>query len=186
MLAKAGIAASDVSIVQLGGLTNILAALKAKRVDASVTWEPGTSASQRGGVGSPIINLQIPGVVEKVFGSSVSMSQVLAMRADAIDKNRPLVQAVVASLRDADRWLLANKNKPGVVAKVLKQVAPGTISNGTLEAAAKATLRVQPASPALSRRGYDTSTNLLVKTGALKAPVPFENVVECAFAGCGP
>lgn len=186
MLGKAGINASDVNIVQLGGLTNILTALKAKKVDASIAWEPGTSAAARGGIATPIVNLQIPGVVGKVFGSNVSMSQVLAVRADRVSSDPALVKAVVAAIKDADTWLIANKKHPVAVANVLKSVAPGTISTGTLLAAVKAALKVQPKTPLLTRQGYQTSTSLLVQTGALKQPVPFDQVVDCRFAGCGP
>lgn len=186
MLGKSGVDPRDVNIVQLGGLTNILAALKAKRVDASVAWEPGTSAARSAKIATPIINLQIPGVVGKVFGSNVSMSQVLAMRGDRVANDRALAAAVVAALREADAWLLANRKTPGKIVKVVKQVAPGSISTGTLLAAVKATLRVQPKTPRLTREGYDTSTKLLVQTGALKQAVPFDQVVACQFAGCGP
>jgi NitT/TauT family transport system substrate-binding protein len=185
MLAKSGINANEVNIVQLGGLSNIVAALRAKRVDASVTWEPGTSAARRGGIGTAIVNLQIPGVSGKVFGSNVSMSQVLAARGDTINKSPAVATAVIAAIRDADNWLVANRKKPAEIVKVLKSVAPGTISTGTLLDAAKATLKVQPTSPRLSREGYDTSTKALVQSGSLRAQ-PFENVVDCRFAGCGP
>jgi hypothetical protein len=54
------------------------------------------------------------------------------------------------------------------------------------DAASKATLRVQPSSPMLSREGYDAGTKLLLETGALSQAVPFKQVVVCRFAGCGP
>lgn len=185
LLGKSGIRADEVRIVPLGGLTNILTALKAKRVDASVTWEPGTSAAVRSAIATPIINLQIPGVTQKLTGSKVSMSQVIAAREELLKDKPVLSRAVVAAVRDAGLWLTAKDRKPAEVVEVLRQVAPGTISKGTLLAAAKATLRIQPKTPILSREGYDTSTRLLIAAGSLR-PVPFDQVVDCRFAGCGP
>ncbi len=185
LLGKSGLGKDDVNVVQLGDLNGILSAFKAKRVDASVIWEPGTSAAVRSGAATPIINLQIPGVTGKLLGSNVSMSQVLGAKADLLKSNPKLAQAMVAALRDADTWLTAKGRKPAEVVSVLRAVAPGTISTGTLLAAAKATLKVQPKVPRLTREGYTTSTKLLLDTGALTKPVPFDDVVDCRFAGCG-
>jgi ABC-type nitrate/sulfonate/bicarbonate transport system substrate-binding protein len=186
LLGKGGVNINEVNVVQLGDLNGIVAALKAKKVDASVTWEPGTSSAVRGKIAVPIVNLQIPGVTGKVFGSNVSMSQVIAVKADLANNKPQLAQAVVDAVKDADAWLTAKGRKPGEVVQVLKQVASGSISNGTLIAAVKATLKVQPKSPKLTREGYTTSTKLLLDTGALAKPVAFEDVVDCRFAGCGP
>jgi ABC-type nitrate/sulfonate/bicarbonate transport system substrate-binding protein len=185
LLGKSGLNINDVNVVQLGDLNGIVSALKAKKVDASVVWEPGTSAALRGGISTPMINLQIPGVVGKLLGSSVSMSQVIAVKSDFLSNNPRLAQAVVDAVKDADAWLTAKSRKPSEVAEVLKQIAPGSISTGTLVAAVRATLRVQPPSPKLTREGYTTSTKLLLDTGALAKPVAFEDVVDCRFAGCG-
>jgi ABC-type nitrate/sulfonate/bicarbonate transport system substrate-binding protein len=185
LLGKSGMSASDVNIVQLGDLNGVVSALKAKKVDASVIWEPGTSAALRSNVATPLINLQIPGVTGKLLGSNVSMSQVIAVKADLINNNPKLVQAVVDAVKDADAWLLAKNRKTSEIAQVLKQIAPGSISTGTLTASIKSVLKVQPKTPQLTREGYTTSTKLLLDTGALAKAVPFEDVVDCRFAGCG-
>jgi NitT/TauT family transport system substrate-binding protein len=185
LLGKAGVNINEVSVAQLGDLNGIVSALKAKRVDASVIWEPGTSVATRGGAATALINLQVPGVSKKLFGSNVSMSQVLAARADLLDKNPQLARAFVLGVRDAQAWMKAPGRKPIEIVRVLKDVAPGSISTNTLLAAARATLRVQPKVPTLTREGYATSTKLLLDTGALLRSVPFEDVVDCRFAGCG-
>ena len=186
LLGKSGLAADDVNIVELGDLNGILSALKARRVDAAVLWEPGTSEAVRGRIATPIVNLLDPGTAARIFDSDMTMSQVLAVRSDLLDGEPELAAAIVAAIRDADAWLTERTRSPAQVAKVLKQVAPVSFSVGTLVAASKATLRVQPSSPTLSREGYDASTKLLLETGALSQTVPFEQLVDCRFAGCGP
>lgn len=185
LLGKNGVNINEVKVVQLGDLNGIVSALKAKRADASVIWEPGTSVATRGGTAYWMINLQIPGAAKKLFGSEVSMSQVLAARADLIESKPQLTRAVVLAVRDAEAWMTAKDRRPVEVVQVLKAVAPGSISTGTLLAAVRATIKVQPKVPTLLREGYATSTKLLLDTGALARPVPFEDVVDCRFAGCG-
>ena len=94
-----------------------------------------------------------------------------------------LARALVAALADADRWL--RQHGPAGAARVLRRVAPRSISSASLVAAARATMRIQPRSPRLTRRGYRTSTRLLLQTGALERPAAFADIVDCRFAGCG-
>jgi NitT/TauT family transport system substrate-binding protein len=183
LLGRSGLGAGDVRIVELGGLDQILSALRTGRVDAAVTWEPGTSAAALSRSAAPIVNLLDRSTARRFFGSRVSMSQVLAVRAD-LARGRPrLARALVAALADADRWL--RRHSPARAARVLRRIAPRSISSASLVAAARATMRIQPRSPRLTRRGYRTSTRLLLQTGALERPAAFADVVDCRFAGCG-
>lgn len=181
LAAKHGIDQKDIEILPLGKGSDIVAGLKAKQVDAAVTWEPGTSAAVLGEIGTPILDLQEPDQVEEVLGSDVSMSQVLAARSDLIEENPELVQDVVDALTEAYAWM--KEHSADEMAAALAPVA-GDLDEATLKRAVEATLKVQPDSPTLTEAGYKTSTELLIEAGALEEEVAFDEVVACDFAGC--
>ena len=172
----------DVTILPLGGLSSIVAGLKSGRVDAAVVW-PGASPAVVAGAGFPLVDLLVREDHIKTLGVPVSLSQVVAAREETIERQPDLVRRVMAALNEGYLWV---RKQPAeqVAAIVARYVGLGSPS--AVLPAVQESLPMHPSSPAISRRAYQVSHDLLVQAGVLEKPVAFDSVVDCRFAGCEP
>lgn len=173
----------DLQIVPLGNITSIVAGLKAGRVDAAVTWEPGTSQLVLEGSAYTLIDLLDPQQHREVFGAETSLASAVATRTELIERDPELVRRVIAALDEAYAWVKSRRAEE--VADLIAPLA-GSIDRATLVRSVEETVRTLPGSARPSRAAYDVSVDMLVDTGALERKVPFDEVFDCRFRQCEP
>lgn len=101
----AGLKEGDVKMLQLGGIDTIVAGLKAGKVDAAVTWQPGTAQVQDTGIGNVLVDVLRPADHRRLLRSPTSLGMTLAVRDELIEKNPEVVQRAVRALNKANAWI---------------------------------------------------------------------------------
>jgi NitT/TauT family transport system substrate-binding protein len=178
---QAGLEEGDVEILQLGGIDTIVAGLKSGRVDAAVTWEPGTAQAEDMGIGAPIINALRPEDHQKLFGAPSSIAMTLAVRDDMVEKNPDTIKRAVRALDQAYAWIHAHS--PEEVADAIEPLASG-VDRKVLVAAVEDTLATMPKSTAISEEAFTKSATVLKEAGVIEEIPPLEEPFSCDFAEC--
>jgi ABC-type nitrate/sulfonate/bicarbonate transport system substrate-binding protein len=177
----AGLKPSDVKILQLGGIDTIVAGLKAGKVDAAITWEPGTAQVQDKGIGGVVVNVLRPADHQRVLGSSTSMGMTLATQDALIAKNPDLVRRAVRALNQADAWIKGHS--AAQVAAVVAPLAPG-VDRKVLTDAVQASITMQPSSAAIRQDAFRSSATVLKNAGVIDSIPSPTQVFACQFATC--
>jgi len=117
-LKKAGMAMSDIQVVQMDPST-IVAAFASKQVDAAGIWYPFVG----------IIQKRIPDLVElaknKDFYPETTFPSAFVVRNELVDSNRDLVKKVIGAIKDAQDFRAANQDKAiEITSKLLGIPAP--------------------------------------------------------------
>lgn len=171
----------DLEILQLGGISNIVTALRSGKIDAAVTWEPGTSQMLLSDVAFNLVDLHSVDDQKRVFGVPNTLSQVVAAKESVLKNNPDMARGVVAGLADAYKWI--HESTPEEVADVFAPMAP-SVDRKVIMAAVERYLPLQPKSPDVSKSAYEASMTALQKSGVLSKVLPVEEVFACEFAGC--
>ena len=180
-LRRAGLGEDDVKIVQLGGIDTIVAGLKSGKVDAAVTWEPGTAQVQDKRIGSILVNALRPADHQRLLGSSSSLGITLAVRDELIEKNPELIKRAVRALNRADAWVKGHS--AAEVADVIAPLAPG-VDRQVLTDSVEATMPMLPSSGAIHASGFRSSATVLKDAGVIDSIPPMDEAFTCQFARC--
>ncbi|HEX7298314.1 MAG TPA: ABC transporter substrate-binding protein [Solirubrobacteraceae bacterium] len=181
VLHGAGLKQGDVKILQLGGIDTIVAGLKSGKVDAAVTWEPGTAQVEDKGIGTTLVNVLRPADHQKVLNSTSSLGMTLATQDALIKKNPDLVRRVVRALNDAGAWI--KSHSASEVADVVAPLAPG-VDRQVLTDAVKASIPMQPSSAAIHQSAFQASATVLKDAGVIDTIPATNDVFACEFATC--
>jgi NitT/TauT family transport system substrate-binding protein len=177
----AGLKEGDVETLQLGGIDTIVAGLKSGKVDAAVTWEPGTAQVADQGIGSVLVNVLRPEDHKKLLGSSTSLGMTLAVRDELIEQNPDLVQRAVRALDKADAWIKSHSAEE--VAKVIAPLAPG-VDRKVLTDSVRSSMQMLPESSEIRESAYRQSATVLKNAGVIDKIPPTEEAFSCQFAKC--
>jgi NitT/TauT family transport system substrate-binding protein len=177
----AGLKEGDVEMLQLGGIDTIVAGLKSGKVDAAVTWEPGTAQVEDQRIGSVLLNVLRPADHEKLLGSSTSLGMTLAVRDELIERNPDLVQRAVRALDKADAWI--KDHSAAEVAEVIAPRAPG-VDRKVLTESVESSMQALPASSEIRESAYRQSATVLKDAGVIETIPPTEETFSCQFAKC--
>jgi NitT/TauT family transport system substrate-binding protein len=177
----AGLKEGDVETLQLGGIDTIVAGLKSGKVDAAVTWEPGTAQVADQGIGSVLVNVLRPEDHKKLLGSPTSLGMTLAVRDELIEQNPDLIQRAVRALDKADAWIKGHSAEE--VAKVIAPLAPG-VDRKVLTDSVRSSMQVLPESSEIRESAYRQSATVLKNAGVIDKIPPTEEAFSCQFAKC--
>jgi NitT/TauT family transport system substrate-binding protein len=177
----AGLKEGDVEMLQLGGIDTIVAGLKSSKVDAAVTWEPGTAQVADQGIGSVLVNVQRPADHKKLLGGPTSMGMTLAVRDELIQQNPDLIRRAVRALDKADAWIKAHSAEQ--VADAIAPLAPG-IDRKVLVDSTRSSMQALPESSAIRESAYRQSATVLKNAGVIDTIPPREETFSCQFAKC--
>lgn len=109
LLQGAGMTASDVTFVAVGGQSTALVALRSRQVDAVMTWEPaGLICVQEKSCQIAVDLRKDEG--PKLLTALKGAENAGAMRADFIKKNPETAKAMLAVFKEADEWIHDPKN----------------------------------------------------------------------------
>ena len=106
VLAKAGLKASDVSIIGVGAGSGAVAAMRAGQIDAISNLDPVITLLQRSGDLKIVSDTRIVAEADKAFGGPMPAGCLYAPQA-FIDKNPATVQAIANAIVKADKWIQA-------------------------------------------------------------------------------
>ena len=106
ILAKAGIAPTDVSIVGVGTAAGAVAAVRAGQVDAVLNNDPVITMLLESGDAINAVDMRTPETSNAVFGGPYPEASVYSTAA-FIAKNPRTVQAVTNAVVRAERWMAA-------------------------------------------------------------------------------
>ena len=106
VLAKAGLKASDVSIIGVGAGNGAVAAMRAGQIDALSNLDPVITLLKRSGDLKIVVDTRNPAEAEKVFGGPMPAACLYAPQS-FIDKNPNTVQALTNAIVRADKWIQA-------------------------------------------------------------------------------
>jgi NitT/TauT family transport system substrate-binding protein len=177
----AGLKEGDVKTLQLGGIDTIVAGLKSGKVDAAVTWQPGTAQVADQGIGTVLVDVLRPADHRKVLGSTTSLGITLAVRDELIQQNPQLVQRAVRALDRADAWIRGHS--PEEVASAIAPLAPG-VDRKVLTDSVRSTMQVLPQSSAIHESAYRQSATVLKDAGVIDDIPPTDKTFSCQFARC--
>ncbi|HID91069.1 TPA: ABC transporter substrate-binding protein [Candidatus Bathyarchaeota archaeon] len=169
----------DVELLPVDGVTVMYSALKTRKVDATVSWDPLTTVAIMEGEAYPLIDLYDPKQHEECLGKE-AMSQILVTREDVIAKYPDLVRRVVRAHEKALKFI--KEAPPEEVAELIAPIFEGVKEEVLIEIVR----RVKAATPpdgSLSEEAYYTDINPLVLTGVLAKKVTFEEACYWEFAG---
>jgi NitT/TauT family transport system substrate-binding protein len=106
VLAKAGLKASDVSIIGVGAGSGAVAAMRSGQIDVMSNLDPVVTLLTRSGDMKVISDTRIVAEADKVFGGPMPAGCLYAPQA-FIDKNPQTIQALTNALVRADKWIQA-------------------------------------------------------------------------------
>jgi NitT/TauT family transport system substrate-binding protein len=104
VLAKAGVKASEVSIIGVGAGPGAVAAMRAGQVDAISNLDPVITLLQRSGDLKIVSDTRIVSVADAAFGGPMPAGCLYAPQA-FIDKDPHTVQALANAIVRADKWI---------------------------------------------------------------------------------
>jgi NitT/TauT family transport system substrate-binding protein len=177
----AGLKEGDVKMLQLGGIDTIVAGLKAGKVDAAVTWQPGTAQVQDTGIGKVLVDVLRPADHRRLLGSPSSLGMTLAVRDELIEKNPEVVQRAVKALNDADAWI--RRHSAREVADSIAPLAPG-VDRKVLTDAVRASMPMLPRTTAIRESAFRSSAQVLKDAGVIEKVPPTNETFSCQFATC--
>jgi NitT/TauT family transport system substrate-binding protein len=181
IMRQSGLKEGDVKILQLGSIDTIVAGLRARKVDAAITWEPGTSQLRADGAASDLLDMLRPADHRQLLGSATSLSMTLAARDDLIEKNPELVRRTVRALDEGYAWIKSHSAQE--VADAVAPLAQG-VDRKVLVDGIRASIAVQPRSTAISKSAFQASATLLQSAGVIKKVPPLEEPFSCQFTKC--
>jgi NitT/TauT family transport system substrate-binding protein len=106
VLAKAGLKASDVSIIGVGAGNGAVAAMRSGQIDALSNLDPVITLLQRSGDLKVISDTRIVAEADKVFGGPMPAGCLYAPQA-FLDKHPRTVQALANAMVRANKWIQA-------------------------------------------------------------------------------
>ena len=175
MLLQKGIDPSELTIIPTGDVPGHLAAIQARRVDAQVTWEPGTSQlTMPSQIGLADVFLDMR-AVDITFPLSRIVEASVVAPDDWVRGNRDVALRIARALSCAERAIRTN---PDLVAKAYRQIFPG-LAPEVYENIA----RFQPLVywPRITRENVQVMNQAYREIGLLKGTVRFEDVVPDGF-----
>jgi NitT/TauT family transport system substrate-binding protein len=181
LLAEEGLTESDVEIVQLGGIDTTVAGLKRGTVDAAVTWEPGSTQGEEEGFSQILLDSLDPADHEVIYGSDASLSVILAVKDDLLEKDPELVSGAVRALNRANEWMAGHSAEE--IAAVIESVAPG-LDHDLLVTSVENTMATMPATAAVSEAAYTGSAGRLMDAQIIESVLPIEEVFDCEVGEC--
>jgi NitT/TauT family transport system substrate-binding protein len=170
MLAKEGISAKDVQILEMAP-PDMPAALYAKAVDAYCTGEPFGAAAQRAGYAMPLR------MTRDEWPNYICC--VLTFRQELIDHNPGLVQDLVNYVQGAGVWLDEkhdNRNRAAEIASDTKYFGQDKeVIQYVMDNPAD---RVTYGDLRMIKEEFDDLMELSLQAGTLKKPIEFERYVD--------
>jgi NitT/TauT family transport system substrate-binding protein len=164
------------TIIPTGEIPGHLAAMQARRVDAQVTWEPGTSQltlPSELGLGEVFLDMR---ATERPFPVSRMVEGSVVALDEWVRDHRDAAVRVARAVSCAER---AIRRTPNLVASVYRRSFPGLGPEVYANIA-----KVQPSVywPSIRRENILVMNEAYRKLGLLKGTVRFEDVVPDGFA----
>ncbi len=106
ILAKAGLKASDVSIIGVGAGSGAIAAMRSRQIDAISNLDPLITQLQRSGDLKIVSDTRVVAEADRVFGGPMPAACLYAPQT-FIDRNPNTVQALTNAIVRADKWIQA-------------------------------------------------------------------------------
>jgi NitT/TauT family transport system substrate-binding protein len=181
LLEEKGMKESDVQIVPLGSIDTTMIGLKAGKVDAAVTWEPGSSQGATDGSAKVLLSALVPADHQAIYGLDSSISMTLGVTRGLIDSNPKVVHGAVRALDRANEWM--HEHSAAQVADVIAPLAKG-LDRDILVRAVEHTMATMPQSVAVSNQAYLASADRLKAAGIVEAVPAIEAVFDCKVGEC--
>jgi NitT/TauT family transport system substrate-binding protein len=173
MLAKEGMSAKDVQIVEMAP-PDMPAALYARAVDAYCTGEPYGAAAQRAGYAVPLR------MTRDEWPNYICC--VLTVRQELIDENPGLVQDLVNYVQGAGQWLDAEREHRTQAAKIAAGNKYFNQDQAILQYVMEnPTDRVTYGDLRMIKEEFDDLMQLSVEAGTLKRSIAFERYIDDRF-----
>ena len=171
---KAGlIPGKDVELVGLGGVDQLLAALKEKKADAVVLASPATETAIRNGWGVIIFDpAQDPDFQPEFF------YEVTSTRKEFIQQKPETVRKFVRALVRGNKWVLDTPAEE--VAKALALYFPMEDKQILVDVVRNKQKGISRTGE-ISKVGFEKAVQLELKLGSIKEPVKFEDAVDNQF-----
>jgi ABC-type nitrate/sulfonate/bicarbonate transport system substrate-binding protein len=174
-LLKAGLdPQKDVEIVGLGAAPTLLAALEQRQIDAFATGTPTPEAAAIRGFG--VMVLDNAAGEDPDFGEF--MGQVLIAPLETLRQRPELVRKVVRALLKSSAWVLDHPDEQVVP---ILQPALGRLDEQIILAGLKKTRVSLPRDGRITERAVALTQEFLRKVGALKATIPYDQLVSNDF-----
>ena len=172
--------ARDVQIVPLGNITAMVAAVRAGKVDAAVTFEPGTTRVLHDRIGYALVDLLDPVQHRQFMGSDESLVEVVAARDEFVKANGDALRRFFAALNESAAWVHS-----ATVDEIARTIAPITeeAPSAALNEAVRRSIPGVPRTAVASEAAYTVAVGALREAGAIKEAIPFERAVDNTFAG---
>jgi NitT/TauT family transport system substrate-binding protein len=157
LMAKAGLAPSDVSFVGVGGGEGAVEAMKAGAIDAISNLDPVITRLHQDGAIRIIVDTRYPRVNYEVFGGT-NPAAVLYGRQEFIGANRATMQALVNAFYKTLRWI-ATATTDEIVNTVPADYYFG--DRAVYVKALKANLLVYSRNGIVTRQGMNSALNMM-------------------------
>ncbi len=172
-----GLTERDVTLVPLAGYDRHLAALDANDIDASLTIEPIQTFWSKGPAGAVYMLDMLKREGSELFQDMNWVT--LQGKKDWVEKNRDTVTKVVRAMVQAQKFIadpanldqvteLASKTFPNIPKPLLR----ASIGN-----------QLHTYTPHITEAGIKKNNDLLLKTGNLRAAIPYNTIVDTSYAG---
>ena len=171
-----GMSAKDVHMVEMAP-PDVAGALAANAVDAFSMGEPYPSQAEMGGFGRVLFHAR------QYWPDYISC--VLVVRQDVIDRRPEAVQVLVDGIARSGLWLEEKEKRrqhrelaSDFVGRYYYRQDPRLLRWALLNPVDR--VKYEPLSP--RRKDFEMIVSLMVETGVLDRPIPFESYVDTRFA----
>lgn len=164
----------DVTILAVGGGPSMLAALERKRIDIMSLASPFPEEAIHQGYGEWFINMSAgedPELDEFLF-------ETLYVRPAYARENPDITRAMVRALVRANRWIV--ETPADQVALLMAHRFEG-VSEEVMIAGIEAVKMGTSPTGEITRASFDAFQKVMLETGFITDPVPFENVINNSF-----
>jgi len=183
-LKKAGLDPDkDVKLVSVDGVMTMYSALKAKKVDAVIAWNPLTVRAIKEGLGFVLINVHDRETHLKYVGSEEALSGVLATSEDFIEKRPDIVIKVIKAVNRGLKYI--QTHSPEEIAKAVASIYEG-LDLDTLTEAIRYEMPTYPRNLAVSESAFNVEAETYLSVGIIKEEIGYAEAVEWSLTGWRP
>lgn len=177
----------DLKYIPLGGNPSvIMSALKTKKVDAFISWEPTTTMAINQGIAFPVLPIWEEAVHKKYLASENASSMLVITREDVI-KEKPVLVTGFVNATKLGLEFIHNSSEQEIANVVLQNSVTSQQFKGLSETDILGMLtKLKPGyskTGCLSRRGFEVEMRLAQSSGVIETPLTFTDYADASFAG---
>jgi len=175
LMEKAGMKASDVTIVAVGGANTAMSSLLSGQIDAAFTYEPAASMCKIGKKCKVVYDASADKNPPEIFATN-GAQQNMVMRQEMIDEHPELADAVIKAATDAQQFLQDPKNFDEVI-KISEKYFKLQLPQAAEITAASMHYNIPASRVTISRSAVKATVDLMLYQKALPKAVPVEDLL---------